>query len=77
MPGYVHYDFGDAIRTATNTAAEDEKDLSKVKMDINLFKAYAEGIFPKQVDTLNEVEKEYLAFAPQTDNLYYCSTFPD
>ena len=43
MPGYVHYDFGDAIRTAANTAAEDEKDLSKVKMDIKLFKAYARG----------------------------------
>ena len=27
MPGYVHYDFGDAIRTAANTASEDEKDL--------------------------------------------------
>jgi len=38
MPGYVHYDFGDAIRTAANTAAEDEK-YSKVKMDIKLFEA--------------------------------------
>ncbi|MBA4323247.1 MAG: desulfatase, partial [Odoribacter sp.] len=32
MPGYVHYDFGDAIRTATNMAAEDEKDLSLIQM---------------------------------------------
>ncbi len=30
MPGYVHYDFGDAIRTFTNTANEDEANLSKV-----------------------------------------------
>ena len=65
MPGYVHYDFGDAIRTATNTASEDEKDLSKIKMDINLFKAYAEGYLSETGDTLNDVEKEYLAFAPQ------------
>ena len=65
MPGYIHYDFGDAIRTAANTATEDEDDLSKVKMDINLFKAYAEGYLSETVETLNDVEKEYLAFAPR------------
>lgn len=63
MPGYVHYDFGDAIRTAANKAAEDEKELSKVRMDIGLFKAYAEGYLSETRDTLNIIEKEYLAFA--------------
>jgi len=65
MPGYVHYDFGDAIRTGTNTATEDENDLSRVRMDINLFKAYSEGYLSETVQTLNEAEKEYLAFAPR------------
>ena len=65
MPGYIHYDFGDAIRTAANTASEDENDLSKVKMDINLFKAYSEGYLSETVETLNDVEKEFLAFAPR------------
>lgn len=65
MPGYVHYDFGDAIRTAANTASEDEHDLSKVKMDIDLFKAYAKGYLSETADTLNDVEKEYLAFSPR------------
>jgi Ser/Thr protein kinase RdoA (MazF antagonist) len=65
MPGYVHYDFGDAIRTAANIAAEDEKELSKVRMDINLFEAYARGYLSETRDTLNDVEKEYLAFAPR------------
>jgi hypothetical protein len=65
MPGYVHYDFGDAIRTAANTASEDENDLSKVRMDINLFKAYSEGYLSETLDTLNDVEKEFLAFAPR------------
>jgi hypothetical protein len=65
MPGYVHYDFGDAIRTATNTAPEDEKDLSRIKMDINLFKAYSEGYLSETGNTVNKVEKEYLAFAPK------------
>jgi hypothetical protein len=65
MPGYVHYDFGDAIRTVTNTAAEDEKDLSKVEMNISLFEAYARGYLSEAGKTLNNVEKEYLAFAPK------------
>jgi len=65
MPGYVHYDFGDAIRTVTNTAAEDEIELSKVNMDIDLFRAYARGYLSETGKTLNQVEKEYLAFAPK------------
>ncbi len=65
MPGYVHYDFGDAIRTAANVAAEDENNLSKVKMDIGLFEAFAGGYLSEINDTLNEAEKEYLAFSPR------------
>jgi hypothetical protein len=64
MPGYFHSDFGDAIRTGANITAEDEKDLSKVKMDIVLFEAYARGYLSETRNTLNTVEKEYLAFAP-------------
>jgi hypothetical protein len=64
MPGYFHSDFGDAIRTGANIAAEDEKDLSKIKMDIDLFGAYAEGYLSETRNILNAVEKEHLAFAP-------------
>ena len=64
MPGYVHYDFGDAIRTAANTAAEDETDLSLISMEIKLFEAYAQGYISETRDTLNTTEAEYLAFAP-------------
>ncbi|MFN8240988.1 MAG: aminoglycoside phosphotransferase family protein [Bacteroidales bacterium] len=65
MPGYVHYDFGDAIRTAANSAAEDEADLSKVFMKTELFRAYAKGYIEETRDTLTETEIQYLAFAPQ------------
>src|SRR5690606_35183133 len=43
MPGYVAYDFGDAIRTIINRAAEDEADLEKITLNIPLFEAYAAG----------------------------------
>lgn len=42
-PGYSVTDFGDAIRFGANTAAEDEKDVSRVSLDLELFRAYAEG----------------------------------
>jgi len=64
MPGYFHSDFGDAIRTGANEAAEDEEDLSKIGMNIDLFGGYAKGYLSETRDTLNTVEKEYLSFAP-------------
>jgi thiamine kinase-like enzyme len=64
MPGYFHSDFGDAIRTGANIAAEDEIDLSKIRMDIDLFSAYARGYLSETINTLNIIEKKYLAFAP-------------
>lgn len=62
MPGYIHYDFGDAIRTATNTGAEDEKELGKVRMDIGLFEALSRGFLKETKTFLTETEIEYLAF---------------
>ncbi len=46
MPGLVAYDFGDSIRFGASTAAEDEKDLSRVEMSLDLFRTYAEGFVP-------------------------------
>lgn len=43
MPGFSVTDFGDAIRFGANTASEDEKDLSKVGLDIGMFTAFADG----------------------------------
>jgi Ser/Thr protein kinase RdoA (MazF antagonist) len=63
MPGYVHYDFGDSIRTSTNTGAEDDADLSRVEMDINLFEAYTKGFLQETRSTLTPLELEYLPLA--------------
>ncbi len=63
MPGYIHYDFGDAIRTFTNTANEDEKDLSKVSMNIEYYKAFAKGFLSETKSVLSEIEVKYLPFS--------------
>lgn len=60
MPGSSLYDFGDAIRYGANTGAEDEKDLSKVNLDIELYRQYIRGYLSKAAKSLNECEVENL-----------------
>ena len=43
MPGSLLYDFGDAIRVGCSTAKEDEKDLTKVNFNIEMFEAFTKG----------------------------------
>lgn len=63
MPGSLLYDFGDAIRSITNTAAEDERDLSIVHFNLDTFEKYAQGYLAATRDALTPREKEYLAFS--------------
>ena len=63
MPGLALYDFGDSIRFGASTAAEDETDLDKVEMDLDYFKAYAEGFLGEAGKYFNQAEIDNLAFA--------------
>jgi hypothetical protein len=63
MPGYIHYDFGDAIRTTANSTFEDEKDLSKVFVRLDLYEAFARGFMEEVRDVLNDTEIDYLPFS--------------
>lgn len=56
-------DTGDALRSYTNTAAEDEPDLSKVGMSMEMFSAYMKGYMSQMGGALTAVEKENLAFS--------------
>lgn len=60
MPGSVLYDFGDAIRVGASTAVEDEPDLSKVKLDINLFTFFSRGFLEETHMILNNSEIDHL-----------------
>jgi len=60
MPGVVMYDFGDAIRFGASTAAEDEKDLSKVEMSLEMFSAFVRGFLRTCKDHLTPLEIELL-----------------
>ena len=56
-------DFGDAIRIYANTGAEDEKDLDKVELDMEMFKAYTEGYLHERKASMVQSELDHLAFS--------------
>lgn len=57
------YDFGDSMRIGTNTAKDDEKDLSKVSCDLRLYEMYARGYLKACGDLLTKEELELLPYA--------------
>lgn len=63
MPGLSLYDFGDLVRTAATTAAEDERDLNKVRMDIQLFRELVRGYLDALGGALEDQEIQNLAFS--------------
>lgn len=64
MPGCLLHDFGDALRTTANPAAEDETDLEKVVPSMTLFQAYAEGFLSQTRSFLTPAEAQNLHRAP-------------
>jgi len=60
MPGYAVNDFGDSIRFGANTALEDETDISKISLDLELFEAYAKGFIEGCNGSLTEEELNLL-----------------
>ncbi len=63
MPGCALYDFGDMVRTATSPTLEDELDLSKVRMQMPMFKMLARGYLAAAGSFLTKREKELIAFS--------------
>lgn len=61
MPGLVTFDFGDAIRIAASTAAEDERDVSKVALDFAKYEAFTRGFVGAVGNMLTADEKRTLA----------------
>jgi hypothetical protein len=64
MPGYVHFDYGDALRTMANTALEDEKDLSKVMFNREIYSSFTNGYLREAGNFLSAAEKALLPYAP-------------
>lgn len=63
MPGLMGHDFGDAIRFAANYAEEDCRDLSKVGVNMDVFRAFAEGFLSMTAKTMTQTEVDTLALS--------------
>lgn len=60
MPGFIHYDFGDVVRTMCNTANDDETDLDKVQFNYPLYQSYKKGFLSVADSFLTAKEKDWL-----------------
>ncbi|MDH5397249.1 MAG: aminoglycoside phosphotransferase family protein [Cyclobacteriaceae bacterium] len=56
MPGYLFYDYSDMVRSFTNTADEDEKDIDQVKMSWDIFEALTRGYLETLGPSLSDAE---------------------
>ena len=74
MPGLSAFDFGDSIRFGAATAAEDEPDASKMKLDMDLFRIYTKG-FLEAAPSLTDAEVDALSLGAFTMTLECGSRF--
>ncbi|HEY9155828.1 MAG TPA: aminoglycoside phosphotransferase family protein [Opitutaceae bacterium] len=63
MPGLALHDFGDMVRSATNSVAEDERDRSRVQVRLEIFEALVEGYLEAARAFLNDAECAHLVTA--------------
>ena len=74
MPGLAMHDFGDAIRFAANTAAEDEVDLSKVGLNLEHYREFTRG-FMSALQGLTRKEIDTMALGAITITIELASRF--
>ncbi len=63
MPGLIGHDFGDAIRFAANYTEEDSRDTTRTGVNLDVFRAFAEGFLSKTAKTMTEMEVQTLALS--------------
>ena len=77
MPGMSVYDFGDAVRSICNPAAEDEQDLVKVVFDTERFRIFCRGYLGAVGDSLTKVERDNLVTGTFAITVELASRFLD
>lgn len=69
MPGLSVNDFGDSIRFGASTGEEDESDLSKVSLSLELFDLYAKGFIQAAEGSLTKAELDMMPMGAKTMTL--------
>ena len=63
MPGLMGHDFGDAIRFAANRVEEDCTDYDQAQVNLDVFRAFAEGFLSMTAKTMTDMEVKTLAMS--------------
>jgi len=63
MPGLIGHDFGDAIRFAANRVEEDCTDYDRAQVNLDVFRAFAEGFLSMTAKTMTDTEVKTLAMS--------------
>ncbi len=63
MPSYIFSDYGDFLRTGANKGDEDDRDLDRVELDMDIFRAFTEGYLKGAGSFLTGIEIENLPYA--------------
>ena len=77
MPGLMGHDFGDAIRFAGNFVEEDCPDYDKAGVNLDVFRAFAEGFLSMTAKTMTEKEVDTLALSCFALTAELCVRFLD
>lgn len=75
MPGLALFDFGDLVRTTSAIAAEDERDLDKVQVDLARLKLVTQGFLAGTQDSLTRAERASLVLGPSYMTLIMATRF--
>ncbi len=75
MPGSALYDFGDAVRYGASTAREDERDLSKVSLSVELYEQFIKGFMESMGESMTPAEKSLLPMSVKIMTLELATRF--
>ena len=75
MPGSALYDFGDAVRYGASTALEDERDLSKVSLNPELYEQFTKGFLESMGASMTKTEKALLLHSVKIMTLELATRF--
>ncbi len=63
MPSFVFSDFGDFLRSAANTGAEDDPNLGNIHFNMQIYNAFLEGYLEGTPSILTSMERDLLPYA--------------
>ncbi len=66
MPGIIHFDFGDAVRSICSTAVEDEEDVNKIRFNLKYYQSFCKGFASVLKTELTLLEKQTLILGVKT-----------